>query len=125
MCVLRVSHVCASKHHSYVIHTCKVVTVEPTCWMLMYMCNATFDGNMNIVTYIVAVFVVLCTVQITHNLNSPRVSHACPMRVTRSLHACHMHVTRTQQTQKHAWKGNTRVHACKMLHTSVTFYTRV
>ena len=56
----------------------------------------------------------VCTVQITHNLNDPRVSHACRTRVTRTL-----------QRQKHAWHSRMRVHACSIQNTRVACNTRV
>ena len=67
------------------------------------------------------------TVQITHNLNSPRVRHAEDTRATRRRHACdtqktrviHAEDTRTKLTQQHAWHHTVRVHACSMLYTRV------
>ena len=56
---------------------------------------------------------ILYTVQITHNLNSPRVRHAQDTRATRTRHACDTRKTRvthaedtrdtrTKLTQQHA-----------------------
>ena len=53
----------------------------------------------------------VATVQITHNLNGTRVSHACDMRVCRVCKSVCARVCKIKTTRVHQ---TTRVHACKM-----------
>ena len=62
------------------------------------------------------------TVQITHNLNSPRVSHACHTRVVFVSHACVFHGVGCCLAI-HAC-GYTHVHAHEILHTHLPTRTQ-
>ena len=66
-------------------------------------------------------FSMIRTVQITHNLNGPRVWHACHTKSTRMGHMCDTHTA----DKKHVRKSYLRVHMCKMLHTRIKIYTCV